>query len=124
MDAIGSGKTRDEFFDQRVESLGLVDEERVAGFAEDFDLRRWPVLFEIGGLLLVLRRDDVKKRLVQSAGDATPMDALVRVIQERQAVLERQALCAPGELSDLFLAARLGEDRMNEVAQRLVAIRS
>src|ERR1041384_6770041 len=114
---------RDKFFEERVESLRLIDKERMAGFAEDLDLRRRPVLLEIGGLLLVLRRNDVEKRFVESASDAAPVGAIVRIVQERQAVLERQAFCAAGELGDLFFATWPGEYGMDEIVQGLVAIR-
>src|SRR5690348_1378477 len=82
-----SGKPRGKFFNQRIESLRLVDKERVAGVFEKFYLRRRSIFFEIRRLLLILRRHDVEQWLFEAPNDVSPVGPFKRIVQQCQAVL-------------------------------------
>src|ERR1044071_3864243 len=82
-----SGKPGGKFFNQRIESLRLIDKERMAGVFEKFDLRRRSIFFEIRRLLLILRRHDVEQWLFEAPNDVSPVGPFKRVVQQCQAVL-------------------------------------
>ena len=55
-----------KLFDQCVETLGLVDKQRMAGLLEDFHLRARAILLRFSRLRFELWRNDIKQRLVES----------------------------------------------------------
>src|SRR5690349_1959850 len=78
---LSSGKPRGKFSNQRIESLRLIDKERVAGVFEQFDLRSRSIFFEIRRLLLILRRHDVEQWLLEHTNNISPMDTFERIVQ-------------------------------------------
>src|SRR5690349_21798818 len=75
---VNSGKSGGEFFDQRVESLRLIDKQRMTGLFEQLYFRRWSIFFEIRCLLLILRRHDVEQWLFEPTNNVSPMTPLKR----------------------------------------------
>ena len=78
---LNSGKPHGKFSNHRIESLRLIDKERVAGVFEQLDLRSRSIFFEIRRLLLILRRHDVEQWLLEPAHNVSPMGAFERIVQ-------------------------------------------
>src|SRR5689334_13325641 len=78
---LNSGKPHGKFSNQRIESLRLINKERVAGVFEQFDLRCRSIFFEIRRLPLVLWRHDVEQWLLKPAYNVSPMGTFERIVQ-------------------------------------------